>query len=204
MPPSDQKQPVLYHAPLACSLAVRFAAAEMGMLLDVREVNLGTGRLADGADYRDIHPLGQVSAMDLPSGDRLTETSACLLWVQGQASGSGLDADFFQIARWIGFCATELHKQIFRTVFYPEATDEVKDRIRGLAPARLAYLDAHLDDRHFLVGDNFTAADAYLAWCLTLTDRADVPTDAFVQLNAYRDRLLGRPRIAKTLADDRA
>ena len=131
----------LYHAPLACSLAVRMAAAEGHVPLDIAYLNLRTKTLETGGSLYDINPLGQVSVLRLEDGGILTETSTALLWIQSRSPVAWFRRDpfdpaFFQLARWIAFCATELHKQIFRIVFSPEARDTMKDRIRDLAPLR--------------------------------------------------------------------
>ncbi len=190
----------LMHAPRTCSLAVRFAAAEGRVPLAVEPLALRTKRFERGGSLFDVHPLGQVSVLRLPSGEILTETSAVLMWVQAQSPHPAFrrgpdDPDYYQMLRWIGFCATELHKQIFRIVFYPEATEPVKDRFRDLAPQRFALLDRHLANRPFLLGDGVSAADAYLAWVLALAPDAGLDTTPFPHLSAYRARVLARPAI---------
>lgn len=199
----------LFHAPMACSLAARIAAAEGHLPLDLTYVNLKTKLMENGQSFFDINPLGQVSVLQTESGERITETAAVLSWIQSQALNREFrlnsdDPQYFQMLRWLGFCATELHKQIFRIVFYPEATDDVKQRIRALAPMRFELLDHHLSDRPFLLGDRFAAPDAYLTWFFTLADRAKVNPTTYTYLNAYRERVLDRPLIANLVAEDQA
>ena len=187
-------KPLLYHAPMACSLAAKIAAAEAGVSIDTAYVDLGSKLLDDGSSYLAINPLGQVSVLRLTDGALLTETAAVLVWLQANANTKGFripsDTDcYFQMLRWLGFCATELHKQLFRVVFYPEATDEVKNRIRGLVPARLELLDTHLAHRSFLVGNDFSAADAYLIWALLLMPRAQVDIGGYPALRDYQHRV---------------
>lgn len=198
----------LMHAPLTCSLAVRFAAAEGGVPLDIAYLNLGTKELEGGGSLYDVNPLGQVSVLRLQSGEIITETSTSLVWIQSQSSDRTFrrdpnDPDYFQMLRWIAFCATELHKQIFRIVFYGEATDEMKERIRGLAPQRFALLERHLADRPFLLGDRISAADAYLAWFFVLAPKAGLDSSLYGNLEAYRNRMLERPLIRELIASDR-
>lgn len=199
---------LLYHCPFNCSLAVRFAAAEADVPLDLDLVDFDTKALSSGGSLLDVNPLGQVSTMRLETGELLTETLACLLWVQDQARNDVRiaqgDAAYFQVVRWLSFTSTELHKQILRVVFYGEATDPVKDNFRALAPARFDVLEAQLGDRDFLVGNTFTVADAYLTWFLVLAERAQVSTDAHPTLQAYFARMITRPKIAALIADDKA
>ena len=199
----------LYHAPLTCSLAVRMAAAEGGVPLNIEYLNLRTKELESGGSLYDVNPLGQVSILKLPGGTTLTETSTALLWIQSQSGNPDFRRDpssdsFFQLARWTAFCATELHKQIFRVVFYPEATDEVKDRVRDLAPLRFETLNNHLAERPFLLGDHFSAADAYLTWFFVLAGNARVDPSVYEHLNSYRERVLGRPLIRELIESDQA
>lgn len=199
----------LFHAPLACSLATRIAAAEGGVPLGIEYLNLRTKELEKGGSFLDVNPLGQVSALRLETGDLLTETATTILWVQSQSENNDFhieagSPDYFQMVRWLGFCATELHKQIFRIVFYGEATDEVKDRIRDLAPQRFKFLDEHLQGRPFLLGDNFTAADAYLTWFFVLSDKAQLDASGYTNLAAYRERVLKRPLIKDLITSDLA
>ncbi|WP_282605390.1 glutathione S-transferase family protein [Pelagibius sp. Alg239-R121] len=198
----------LMHAPLTCSLAARFAAAEGKVPLEIAYLNLQTKKFEEGGSLYDFNPLGQVSVLRLESGEIITETSTTLLWIQAQSSEPAFrrepnDPDYYQLLRWIVFCATELHKQIFRVVFYPEATDDVKDRFRELAPQRFALLDSHLSDRPYLLGDRFSAADAYLAWFFVLAKNAGLDSSQYRNLQAYRSHLLERPLIQELIVSDR-
>lgn len=199
--------PLLYHAPMACSLAARIAAAEAEVELELAYVDLATKQLSDGSSFLTVSPLGQVSVLRLPDGQLLSETSTVLVWLQSNATradrrmAAGSD-DFFQMHRWISFCATELHKQLFRVLFYPEATQEVKERIRALAPERFAVLDRHLTGRAFLVGQDFSAADAYLIWALQLMNRAQLDPSVHPALWDYQQRLSERPKVHAMIASD--
>lgn len=198
----------LYHAPLTCSLAARFAAAEGGVPLEISYLSLRSKELESGGSLYDVNPLGQVSVLRLGDGSLLTETSTVLLWIQSQSGNADFRVDpadpgYFQLLRWLAFCATELHKGLFRVLFYQEATDEVKERVRGLAPPRFALLEKHLTDREYLLGDRFTAADAYLAWFFVLSGKARLDHGLYPNLEAYRIRVLSRPAICDLIEQDR-
>ena len=198
----------LYHCPFNCSLAVRFAAAEGGVPLDIEYVDFKTKALSSGGSLLDINELGQVSTMRLETGELLTETLACLLWVQSQSQSEfridPSDAAYFQLVRWLSFTSTELHKQILRVVFYSEATDPVKDNFRALAPGRFDLLEAHLKENAYLAGNKFTAADAYLVWFLLLADRAGLTISQHPRLEAYFLQMKSRPKIAALIEQDKS
>ncbi|MBB6522513.1 glutathione S-transferase family protein [Pseudoteredinibacter isoporae] len=197
----------LFHAPLACSLAVRMAAAEGGVPLDIAYLNLKTKELEGGGSLFDVNPLGQVSVIKDCNGQIITETSTCLQWVQLNSKDASFyrepsSSEFLQISRWISFCSTELHKQIFRVVFYDEATADVKERFLNLAPARLDLLNKHLADKEYLVGNSFSSADAYLTWFFVLSSSSGVEVSPYENLVNYRDRMFGRADIKSVILDD--
>ncbi len=192
----------LYHMPLTCSLAVRMAAEYGGIALEV--IHADTLR---SQDYKAINPLGLVCTLITPEGETITETSAALMWVQSQSSDNDFrrepqNADYYQLIRWIVFVATEIHKQIYRMVFYDELNDSSKDNIRALAPARFQLLDDHLAQHEYLLGDHFSAADAYLFWAMRLAERAGLDPAPYQHLNAYAQAVQSIPAIGATLADD--
>ena len=53
----------LYYSPGACSLAPHIVARELGLAIELVEVDLGTHRLKDGRDYHAINPRGYVPAL---------------------------------------------------------------------------------------------------------------------------------------------
>ena len=199
--------PTLYHAPLTCSLAARFAAAEAGIPLDIEYVNLQNKELERGGSLYDVNPLGQVSVLQLDDGTKLTETSTVLLWLQSQSKNEAFrvnpeDPEYFQMLRWTAFCATELHKGLYRVVFYDEATEPVKDRVRDLAPLRFTVLDNQLAKHSFLTGERFTAADAYLSWFFVLSEKAQLDHSGYPNLETYRQTVLARPALRELIESD--
>lgn len=203
----DASPATLYHEPLACSSAVRMAAAYGGVPLNVVHVNLATHKMDDGAPFKAINPLGQVSTLITPYGEKITETIAVLLWVQSQSERDDFvvqhnDSQYFQLIRWLSFTATEFHKQIYRMVFYDELDDASKDKIRDLASSRFAMLDEHLTHHSYLLGEHFCSADAYLGWALLLADRAGLHPERYEHLSAYAKRVRELPEIREVIADD--
>ena len=72
----------LYFSPMACSLASRIALYEAGAA-DVRfiEVDPKSKHTLDGADYREIYPLGLVPLLRLDDGSLLSENAAILQYI---------------------------------------------------------------------------------------------------------------------------
>lgn len=206
---ASTKAPQLFHAPFTCSLAVRLAAAWGDVELDILPVKLGCVETTAEKQLLAANPTGQVSTLILPDESVLTETNTCLIWIQSQAKNDTFrrdpnSPDYYQMLRWISFCSTELHKQLLRIVFYDEATEAVKENFRALAKTRLAVLDKHLTGRDVLVGDTLSAADAYLAWFLTLSDKAGVEITPYEHLQNYANRQIADANLQKLLTEDAA
>jgi len=206
---TQHTHPILFHSKNTCSQAVLIAAAEGDVAFKVESVNLKEKNLSDGRSYLDVNPLGQVSSLMLPDGTLLTENTAILMWVQTQSQNPDFhrapdSPDYFQVLRWTSFVSTEIHKGLFRVVFYDEATDDSKERFRETGMKRLAVLNDHLSDQEFLAGDHFSVADAYLSWALNLAPRAGINFDKLIHLCRYRDDMLSRPAIAEVIAADQA
>lgn len=201
----------LHHSPMACSLASRFALAEAGIEHEIAVVRTRDGEHLTEA-YGRINPRRKVPALETADGV-LTESSAILQYVAELAPDRGLmPADPFQRAQarsWIGYLASTVHPA-FTAAMFPErmtATGEGAEGIRTKAlenlTTALSSIDAHLAGREFLL-DGLTAADLYLTVFLlwrrgpALAGRLpDLPN-----LDAFQQRVMGRPAIAATLGDD--
>jgi glutathione S-transferase len=68
---------------------------------------------------------------------------------------------------------------------------------------RYRFLSAHLDGRAFVL-DAFTVADAYLVTTLNWAAPAGVDLAKWPVLDAYRNRLLERPAVARAVSEELA
>ena len=195
----------LYFAPFACSMATRIALEDASVTADYVEVCPLTKRtLADDGDYLQVHPLGFVPAIETDDGTVLTENFAVLSHV-AEVSGR-LPADATQRAKlyeWLGFIGTELHKVVFAPFFDKKATDEIRAHAAKKAAHRLPYLDQKLDGRTFLVGDDFSVADAYLVTVLHWAQATPIDLGAYPNVSAYLKRHLKRPSVAAAVRHER-
>ncbi|RYZ05513.1 MAG: glutathione S-transferase [Myxococcales bacterium] len=197
----------LYFSPLACSLATRIALYEAGAEAELVEVNAKTKRTADGRDFRSIHPLGLVPALELASGKVLTENAAVLQYVArtypearlAPTDPSGLE----DLQQWLCFIGTELHKATFTPLLVAQAGPDAKAYALGLSDARLRYVSERLAGRDFLL-DRFSVADAYLFTILSWSLATPVDLKLWPVLAAYRARLAERPSVARAFAEELA
>ena len=197
----------LYFSPLACSLASRITVYEAGAEAEValQRVDTKTQKTADGADYRAINPKGMVPALRTASGDILTENAAILPFIADQfpaadlAPAGGMERS--RLAQWLSFIGSELHKTVFTPLLSPKSNDGAKTYAREAAPNRLAYLDAHLSDRDYLL-DHFSVADAYLTAVLNWAPFVGIDLAAWPNVAAYYARVTARPHVARAMREE--
>ena len=102
----------------------------------------------------------------------------------------------YRLQEWLSFINSEVHKA-FSPLFSPEATEETKTYARNYLTKRLAYLDGALGDNKYLMGDQFTIADAYLSTVLGWG--AHVGVDIGPKLKSYVDRVRERPKVIEAM-----
>ena len=199
----------LYFSPLACSLASRIVVYEANAedRVTLRPVNPKTKRTADGADYLAINPLGQVPVLRTDDGELLTENAAILPYIADHLPGPALaPTDGFpryELARWLGFVGTELHKLVFTPLLSPKSNDGAKAFALEAAPSRLAALDAHLTGRQYLLGQ-FSVADAYLTAVLNWAGFVRLDLKPYPAVAAYYARMAARPAVARAMQEELA
>ena len=197
----------LYFRPLACSLASRIALLEAGIEARYHRVDLERRRLVDGdADYLAVSPKGQVPALRLDDGSLLTEGAAVLQYIADLRPESGLapapnHPERYRLQEWLSFVGTEIHKAFLHPMFN-SAPDEARTHARGRIDRTLGIVAVHLEARSYLVGEQFTVADAYLVWALVLVRSLGV--ELAPSLSAYARRLTQRPSVREALACESA
>jgi glutathione S-transferase len=194
----------LYLTPGTCSQASNIALHEAGIPFEIAKVDKRTKRV-DGVDFTTINPKGYVPALLLDDGQVLTENVAVLQYIADLKPAAKLappagTMDRYRLQEWLSFINSELHKS-FSPLFSAEATDDMKTHARSYIAKRLAYLESALGDRTYLMGDEFTIADAYL---FTVLDWGrHVGVDIGPKLQAYVDRVRARPHVIEAMTAER-
>jgi glutathione S-transferase len=199
----------LFFSPLACSMSARIALNEAGAAINLTEVDTHAKRvLSTGEDYRAINPLGYVPALRLDDGTVLIENSAILQYIADKYPEAELAPPASdrigraKLRQWLSFIGAELHKALMMPLLGDKTPPEVKAWTVCKYASRLAYLDAKLQGREFLI-DRFSVADGHLTTVLNWT-RATPQIDLSVYPNvkAYLERMRARPSVAAALATE--
>lgn len=192
----------LYYSPGACSQAPHILLHEIGFEHDAERVDLKTKKLEDGSDYLKINPKGAVPALQLDSGEVLTENAIILQYLGDRASWPEVlpplgDFRRYRVLELVNFITTELHKR-FSFLFNPAASDELKTLIISDLEKKLDYIDGRLGEGPFLFGDQLTLPDAYLFVMSRWTENF-LGLERWPNLAAFRGRMLKRPSVQHVL-----
>ena len=193
----------LYYSPGACSMAPHIVATEAGLKLDLIKVDIPNKKTADGADFWAVNPKGYVPALQLDSGEVLTEVGVIIQYLADQKPDSGLLAKAGSMERYhqmeaINFAATEVHKQL-GALFNPKMTPEMREVQMGVIERRFNPLEKSLAGKQFIMGDKFTVADAYLFNVLNWTNPLKIDLAKWPNIQAYMGRVGARPKVQETL-----
>ncbi len=196
----------LYYFAGACSLASNISLREAGLQFELVKVDRRTRKTADGLDYHDVNPKGYVPALRLDDGEVLTENIAVLQYIADRSASAKLapppgSMERYRLVEWLAFISTEIHKS-FSPLFRDDAHAEVKHYVRRNLAGRLDYLNRAMGSRSFLMGEQFTVADAYLFTVLGWGRHVDVDLVQWAQLQRYVERVGARPHVVEALKSE--
>jgi glutathione S-transferase len=193
----------LYYSPGACSLSPHIVLHETGLPFQAVMASTKTHKLQDGTDYYTINPKGYVPLLELDNGERLSEGPAIVQYLADQVPAKKLAPAAGTMARyrlmeWLNFISTELHKS-FSPLFNPAMPEEGKKLYRERLLSRFQYVDQQLEGRAFLMGEDFSVADAYLYTVSGWGKHVGVDISGFKQLGAFIARMNARPSVQAAL-----
>ena len=193
----------LYYSPGACSLSPHIVAIEAGLPIEFEKVDLGKHKTESGKDFMTINPKGYVPTLQLDDGTILTEGPAIVQYLADQKPGSGLapangSVERYKLQECLNFIGTELHKN-FGPLFNPATPEAVKEMSKANITKRLAYLNDQLANKQYLLGNNFTVADAYAFTIINWTNFINMDLKPYPNIVAYMQRVGSRPKVQETL-----
>lgn len=193
----------LYFSPAACSLSPHIVACEAGIDLQLENVDLKAHKTASGEDYYTVNPKGYVPALRLDDGSLLTEGPAIVQYLADQKPASKLAPANGTIERyhqqeWLNFVSTEIHKPM-GSMFNPAIKPEQREAAIKQLGNRFDYLTQALAGKSWLMGETFTAADAYLFTILNWANFVKVDMSKWPVLTQYVGRVSARPGVQKAL-----
>jgi glutathione S-transferase len=193
----------LYYSPGACSLSPHIALCESGLPFEIEKVDTKAKKTASGADFLAINPNGYVPVLKIAEGQVLTEGPAIVQWIADQKPETHLAPpngtfERSKLQQWLNFISTEIHKS-YSPLFSAEVPDAYKTMTKDKLFKRYAYVNDQLKGKQFLVGNNFTVADAYLFTVTNWANFLKLDLSEFREVAAFSDRVNSRPKVLQAL-----
>lgn len=194
----------LYYKPGACSLASHIALRESGSDFALERVDTEKKTTEQDADFLAINPKGYVPALALDDGTVLTEGAAILQFIADRNPASGLapqsgGLERVRLQEHLNYVASELHKA-FGPLFTPGVSESEKTRAKAKVAEKLDYIETLLaDGRNFLLGGDFSVADAYLFVVTNWTGPTGISTEAWPRVTAFQQRVAARVAVQEAL-----
>jgi glutathione S-transferase len=193
----------LYYSTGACSLSPHIVLREAGLKFDLVLASTKTHKLADGTDYYGINPKGYVPLLELDSGERLSEGPAIVQYIADQVPAKNLAPANGTMARyrlqeWLNFITSELHKG-FSPLFNPATPADYKPMVSARLVDRLGWVNSQLEGRNYLLGEQFSVADAYLFVVAGWGKHVGVDISTMPHLSAFMARVAARPAVQEAL-----
>ncbi len=193
----------LYYAPGACSLSPHIVSRELGIPVELKKVNTKDKTVEGGGDYRQVNPRGYVPALVLDNGEILTEGPAIVQYLADRKPEAGLapqagSFERYRLQEWMNFLTSEIHKT-FSPLFKPNTPEEYRKIAKENVAGRFDWLDKQLAGKDYLMGSQFTVADAYLFVLLGWTAPTQIDLARWPSLAAFHKRVGARPKVREAL-----
>jgi glutathione S-transferase len=193
----------LYYSPGACSLSPHIVSREAGIDLELEQVDIREKKTKSGQDFWSINPKGYVPVLEIDAGHRLTEVPVIVQYLADQKPATGLvppagSADRYRVQEWLNFVTSELHKT-YGPLFRPTTPEEFKQLSKENLGKRFDFIDKNLAGKKYLMGDKFTAADAYLFTVLRWSPRVQIDLGKWPNITGYLERVAARPKVQEAL-----
>lgn len=193
----------LYYSPGACSLSPQIVLQESGLAYEPVLASTKTHQLADGTDFYTINPLGYVPVLELDNGQRLREGPAIVQYIADQVPGKKLapangSFERYELQQWLNFIGTEIHKG-FGPLFKPTTPENYKPIALEALAKRLQWVDEQLAGKSYLMGEEFSVADAYLYTVSRWSKFVKLDISGMKNILAFQERMSQRPAVQAAL-----
>ena len=199
----------LYFAPGSSAFAPLIALEELGVPYDAQRLDLAAGEQRQPA-YLKVNPRGRVPTLAV-DGEPVTEVLAILTYLAHAHPHSELLpladplklAHAYEVMSWFASTVHVAFSQIARPERFAD-DDEVKAALATPGEARFARTLADIERLAqgpglWLLGDSFSAVDAYALVIWRWAERRQIDTAAYPAWSAKAARALARPSVKRAL-----
>ena len=202
----------LYFSPGACALAPHIMMAELNYVYELEAVNLKDKTCAAG-NYLNINAKGSVPALRMENGEILTETGVICQYLADQKNDTTMLPKFgtterYRCLEWMNFIATEVHTSFSPLFFTKTFSDsettqnDVKAFYTQKINTKLEYISGKLGNNDYLMGKNFTIADAYMFTVLSWAKYVNMDLSKWTNVTNYLSRIYARPAVQRAMKEE--
>jgi glutathione S-transferase len=194
----------LYYTPSVCSLAPHIVLREAGYEFELEKVNLKNKKTESGEDFSAINDKSSVPFLVLDSGETLTEGAAIMQYLADQKPESNLapsngTMERVRLQEWLSYISTEIHKTHWPLFYTDQAGEQASQVYLQKLKKTYDYVSNALQDKQYLMGDQFTVADAYLYTVLNWHKFVKIDMSPWPVLLEYQQRVAARPKVQEAL-----
>lgn len=196
----------LYYIPFACSQAIHIILNELNLPHQLIAVDPETKQTSQGDSYLTINPNGYVPALLLDDNQVITEVPAILQYLLELADGGELEQpenilERAKLQSLLNFLSSELHKAFVPYWYQPNLTDEERQNAYEKLARKMTFIESILSDgRAYLMGQNYSIADAYafvlISWC----GFHDIDISVWPFIAEFSAKISKRPAVIKTIS----
>ncbi|MCX5538063.1 glutathione transferase GstA [Paraburkholderia sp. CNPSo 3076] len=171
--------------------------------MELERVDIESKRTQTGVDFLTINPKGNVPVLELDDKDLLTEGPAIMQYLADLkpecelAPRNGTMARY-RLQEWLGFVNSDLHKS-YSPLFNHSTPAPVRAGRQEALFKNYALLERSLTARQWLLGERFSAADAYLFTVTIWAPHVGLDISRLPAITAFQQRVASRPRVQEAL-----
>jgi glutathione S-transferase len=200
----------LYYSAGSCSTSCHISLEEAGLKYETVEVDFDNSADPNIALTQKMNKLGTLPVFLTDDGKQLDQNLSIHVYIADQAPAKKLfpaqgSFERIEALNWLSFVAADMHKAVgglFGLAAY-ENDKAVQTAVRKNMLVRandvLAYLDARLQGRSYVLGEQFSVIDSYAFIVASWTKYLDVSLSPYKNVESYMGRVAARPAVAKVL-----
>jgi len=197
----------LYFSPGACSMASHIGLEEAGAAYEERPVRTSHGE-QHAPEYLKVNPRGKVPALVI-DGQVLTENTAILVYIARRFPSARLlpehPMDEARCIATLAWFSSAVHPPFTRCMRAERFADSeaaqasVREMGRQSFWMHLQEIDGMLQDRQWIMGDQYTVADPYALVFYGWGLRIRLPMAELAAYTNWKDRMVLRPAVHRVL-----
>ena len=203
----------LYTVPGTCALASHIALEEAGAPYSVEVLSFKNNQQSS-AEYLKINPKGRVPALATDHGV-LTETPAILAFIaqsfpQAKLAPLGDPMAFAQVQSINSYLCSTVHVahahkgRGYRWAVEETSFADMKRKVPDSMTACFALIERDMLKGPWVMGEQYTVADAYLYTIELWLEGDGVDLKSFPRVSDHMKRMAERPAVKKVLGDQQA